>query len=786
MIHGSNNSGGGTAMKAGAESKVTMSGGGKGAFEPVMRREIVYGEVPDEGESLTLEGPLTVPDFLQTISLATGWNILWSDKVKGINLQFLINDVSPKEALKILKFNKVHYDWSEESRFLYVRTDEEWLEEEFGDIQEAEFQIHQVEVPYIESAVSSLLSGKGRILSDERTRRIYVWDTADNLDYITKTIAELDVPLEQESFRIQYAELPDIESVIGEIISSNGSLLSDARTGQIFVWDAPNKLDQMREAVRWLDVPVESRTFKIEHVNAEDLVDVLTEMLSERGMIQVDPRFNTLVITDISSRVERMDEIIATLDRALDTRTWVINYADIDFIYDQIDMIVPEQMGEIVVNYDVHQVTVTALPERLEKIAKLIETWDIKRKQVMIEAYIVEMSDEVEREFNINWSYFDSVDGNPVSFDGGSGFDPDSGSPVTFGQLPWAAPRYGNLELGDAGQITRPLLTNISGGQVMDYFGGKNLALTLDYLDQHNKATILASPRVTVQDGEEATFENAINVPFVSSTTFFDNSYTSNNNNNNRNFYNRNTNRIEFIDVGTILSVFPRVTDADNILLDIQAEDSTFVDKVIVANDQQSTVPQKTVRRAQTQLRVHSGETVVLGGLRRDRSADRLTKIPLLGDIPGIGRAFRYPNRQSANTTLMIFITTTIVDDFSHPEAETLVKAEDDIASAHHHNRKNLWGRLQSRFARGHNEIGVSIGQSGSMYSEGERVTMDDLRQVFSDLRLPSTVTVVLRKHPRAPQEVVTALMEMALEMDLKLEIDDSFATPIVTSPAES
>src|SRR5690606_30009905 len=170
---------------------------------------------------------------------------------------------------------------------------------------------------------------------------------------------------------------------------------------------------------------------------------------------------------------------------------------------------------------------------------------------------------------------------------------------------------------------------------------GNKLGVTLEYLDRLDKVTVLSSPRVTVQDGEEAIFENARRVPFISSTTFFNNSSV------NSGFLGNNTNRVEFVDVGTILTVTPRITQDKNILMDISAEDSDAVQVVITSNGEDSTVPEKTTRRAQTQLRVSTAETVVLGGLRKDRSQEVTTKTPILGDIPLIGRLFRYPNKKS-------------------------------------------------------------------------------------------------------------------------------------------
>lgn len=776
-VTGGGGGGAGATVTRGMPAAATVQG--QGTYEPAFDHELEYGPLPEGGENVEfLEGPMGLQEFMQTINIATNWSIIVTEPAQALQLPyFVITQKTAAQAMEILKAHDVYYEYKEESDFLFVMLKEEYLEDEYADVEFHEFRVEEVEVQYIESFLSSLLSKKGRLITDQRTSRIYVWDTQDNLDQMIKTVEDLDVPLQKQEFRVHHADLGDIESVLNSLITPNGSMLADPRTAQIFVWDQPTALEQMQLAVTRLDVPVMSKEYHIEHISAEDLVDSLEVLMSERGRIQVDPRYNSIIITDLPTRIEKMEEIINSLDKDIETRTWVIEYADIDFIADQIEMYIPDEMGEIVVNDLTHQVTVTGLPERLEKIAKLIEVWDIKRRQVLIEAFIVEISRSVERQFNINWSFFDSTGNAPIAIHSGAGASGpveagDSGQSASMGQAPYAVPAYGRLQVDDSGNITRPILTNIDGETVIDKFAGNRIAATLNYLDRTNKATILSSPRVTVQDGEEAMFENATKVPYVSATTFYNN-YSTNISRVN------NTNRVEFIDVGTILSVYPRITESEDILLDISAEDSTFVDKEIVANNQKSTVPEKTVRRAETQLRVASGETVVLGGLRRDRTSHAKTKTPFLGDLPVIGRLFNNPQRSSENSTLMIFITTTIVGEDTHPEAVALAAAEEGLADAMRYNMKDFWGRLSDRMSRGENEINVSVGQSGSIHSEGDHVEIEELRDALFKAAEAGNPMVVVRQHPRAPQSVVTEVTEAVLEADLDIEFDNDLV-PLV------
>ena len=770
--------GGATTFNKGSGGGVVMTGEGK--FEPFLDRDVNYADVPDDGEPLTLEGPMPVGEFLSTISMATGWNIMVSPELQDVELKFWLNETRPRDALKVLQFYKIFYEFDKDTRFLRVMSEEDYLKRSFGKRKPEEFKVRHVDPALAEQMLTSMLSSNGRLLSDQRTGTLYVWDAEDNLKVMREVFEKLDVPLEQKEFTIRYADLPDIETVLSSMSSQSGNLLSDARTGQIIVWDTPAVLEQMAMVVDRLDRPLETRTFELHHVNVEDITESLESVISERGVIQTDPRYNTIMVSDLPQRLEKVAEVVAMLDRELETRTWVIQYADLDFLADEIESLVPESMGRITINEDVHQITVSAIPARLDEIDKLIKTWDVKRKQVFIEAYIVECTDEVERSFSINWSYYGNVNGEPSVFHSGSGgastkTPPGAGEALQFGTLPYAIPAYGALQLDSAGKITRPVLTDVNGKPITDRYAGNRLTAVLDYLDKQNKVTIISSPRVTVQDGEEAVFENATRVPYVSASTYYGGGGyyptrpgTGTNDNNQTPYYPyysgyglNNTNRVDFIDVGTILSVYPRITEDGTILMDIEAEDSTFIDKEIKVNDQTSTIPEKTVRRASTQVRVTSGETIVLGGLRRDRAQNARTKTPLLGDLPVLGKLFTSPSRSAKNSSLLIFITPTIVEEKGTEEVEDLYKAQDDVVRVQRSLQKNFWKSLGEDL-KAQNEILVAVGSSGRIYCAGREVTLDTLAADLAELEHPESIRFVLRHHPAAPADVVNRVRETA------------------------
>lgn len=651
-------------------------------FEPLLQRPLEYGDVPDVDESATmsLKGPMSAKDFLDALALTTGWNIATTQAVGQLMLDFWTNEISPKQALAILRFNDVYYEFDAETSFLFVSTKQEHLERRFGDIVTAEFLIHHTDLQNAETVLTSLLSARGRLIADPVSSKLIIYDTEDNLA-------------------------------------------------------------SMRRALSEIDAPQDTRAYELVHVDAEALATTVEALLTEAGRLSVDPRSNTLVVQDRPERLERIAEVVALLDEELETRSWILDYADPIELANNIALLVPEAMGSIVVNEPIHQITVTATPYRLAEIDKRIAVWDEKRRQVQIEAYLATVSRNIIRNLGINWAYAASINGDPLTMAVGSLTD---------------LPGSGDDDDDDDGSSSPGAGSRVA-------FNGNSLDAIVRILNSSNDATILAHPRITVQDGEEAAFENTTSVPFASSTTVFST---------NSDFNNSNT-QIDFIDVGTVLRVIPRISSEDSILLNLEAEDSTFVSVEIFANGEINTLPQKTQNRAETQVLVRDTETIVLGGLRTSNLTDTVDRIPILGEIPIIGRAFRTTGKDHQDRELLIFLTPTIVGEDTQPETVKLAEIEDGISQQIWIDNKTTLQRLTRKVNDGKGEFTVSIGQSGGLLAEGQPITMDGLRTVTGELDSPTNKTMVIREHPSAPRDVAAEVTDIAMERGLKIEFDD-------------
>lgn len=657
-------------------------------FEPIKKREVIYGDLPELAQDIpfTLASPMRVSEFLETLNAATSWSMLIRPSIKDIELEFMMNDMTPNQMMEVLKFHDVYYEYKEETGFLEVMSKDEYLEREYGKLVEHEFTIVNSPMSDIQEIITPLMSPAGWSITDPRTSKVRVFDTQDNIDFMIKAVDDLDVDLDTHIFRLV-------------------------------------------------------------HITADMLLDTLQVIMSERGTLHIDLRTNTMIIMDRPSKVKLVEEFVALMDRPLELRSWTLKYADPDIVAEQISLFVTDETGMITVNTDVHEIIVRAIPSRLEEVGKLIEQLDKKRQQVQIEAYLVTVARKVVRELGINWSYLtgsgDDVFGFQVGDQSNQFVAPGTGTRTSISQLPTAI-------LDADNQITG--------------FAGAELSAVLDALETTGDATIVAHPRVTVQDGVEATFENTTQVPFSqSSTTFgsFSNNPTSRSN-------------ISFIDVGTILSVLPRIGSDGSILLDISSEDSSFERVTIVTDGQVSTVPQKTKNSAVTQVMVGNRQTIVIGGLSASSFSDDIDKIPVLGDIPLFGRLFRSSKKDHSFRELLIFITPTIVDDMTHPEAIELARSDDELAKMMRYDNKTALGRLKDLSGKLNNDIIVAIGQNGTLFSNGAFVTIAELSESFAAVPSPENTRVIIREHPRAPKDAAMKLEQVSRQAGLPFEYDTS------------
>lgn len=318
----------------------------------------------------------------------------------------------------------------------------------------------------------------------------------------------------------------------------------------------------------------------------------------------------------------------------------------------------PDKALNVEVDEDINALILTGTQQAVSDAKALIAQLDIRRAQVLIEAIIVELSDTLAKELGVQWL---------VGKDGQIG----GGLSSTVGSLN-AAALAGALLTDNDSALNNALSgangLNLAGGRIRD--NGLSFAVLINALAENTDSNILSTPSLLVTDNEEASILVGQEVPFITGSTTGSN----------------NSNPFQTIDrkeVGIKLEVKPQINEGNAIQLKIQQEVSSLTG--LQASD---LITNK--RTLNTTVLAEDGETIVLGGLMDERIQLVNSKVPLLGDIPLLGRVFRSDNSEKSKRNLMVFLRPTIIRDqqllnaisqkkYRYIRAEQLLKQETGI-----------------------------------------------------------------------------------------------------------
>ncbi|MGH7108143.1 MAG: type IV pilus secretin PilQ [Acetobacteraceae bacterium] len=286
-------------------------------------------------------------------------------------------------------------------------------------------------------------------------------------------------------------------------------------------------------------------------------------------------------------------------------------------------------------------------PENLEQINRLVARLDVPIRQVEIEARVVLVNDDFERQLGARLGL------TGVQSNGQRGIVTTTGSaagsdtiissalanvqatgtpfPVSIPTGAGAASRYNvNLPVGNPdGAIAIGIL---SASHLID--------LELSAAEAETEAKDISSPRVITANQKQATIMQGVEIPYQQSAS-------------------SGATSISFKNAVLQLQVTPQITPDNRIILDLDVRDDE-VGSVVVESGGVN-VPAIDTREVTTQVLVNDGQTVVLGGILTTNSSDVVNKVPLLGDIPMLGHLFKNTDRKNKKDELLIFVTPKIV-----------------------------------------------------------------------------------------------------------------------------
>ena len=273
----------------------------------------------------------------------------------------------------------------------------------------------------------------------------------------------------------------------------------------------------------------------------------------------------------------------------------------------------------------------------------VIEQLDVRRAQVFVEALIVEVQADRAAEFGIQWQGLDGLNRGGTQGFGGTNFGGTTSTPTN--NILGVANNPAAVGQGLSFGLVRGAIT-IAGKQYL------NLGLLARALQSDVSANILSMPTLLALDNEEARFSGGQTVPVLTGQ------YANASSNNSVTPFAT----FDRKEVGLILRVKPMITEGGSIRLQLYQEVSSVAPSTISGVDAVG-LSTFNKRVLETSVLADDGQIVVLGGLLQEGFTNDQEKVPVLGDVPGLGQLFRYDTRKRTKTNLMIFLRPTVLRD---------------------------------------------------------------------------------------------------------------------------
>jgi len=402
-------------------------------------------------------------------------------------------------------------------------------------------------------------------------------------------------------------------------------------------------------------------------VKAEPQLSIRWENISpENALLALLDNYGLQLVVDKKTGIDRVTMKDPTAAPPLVTRVIQLQYSSVSNMVDSVASVFTDKRSKVIADRRTSQLVVVATDPEQQAVDVMVAQLDKPTKQVLIETKLVEISSQPTTAKGVNWS--GTLSAQNVEF--GNGFIDSANSVTTIAK---AATTAGDGGHPGSGSVASTALSIIQGNggfsastlsgliPTTGFLNADGVKAVLSFLNSSLDAQIMSTPRIVTLDNEMANIEVTRQVPVINFGGGTQNSSGSSS--------------VTYSNVGTLLQVTPRISANNDIWLRVIPEVSSHFSDVNVtipggAGNPSFTfpVPIFDVRRITTQVRIPNGNTLVMGGLVQDNPSATYTKVPFLGDVPGLGWAFRSENKSMNKDNLIVFLTPTIVQDTDfHP-----------------------------------------------------------------------------------------------------------------------
>ncbi len=556
-------------------------------------------------------------------------------------------------------------------------------------------QLENVQANDVANILKPLISREGDIVVYPAMNMLIIIETVDNLNRILKIIENLDVETEIEFIKIHNTDAAEVAAKLIEIFGGTGAsassaparttqatqrqattrgrtqsttqartqatitsqstsqsavgfkVITDERTNSLIIIAYPDDMAKIKAVIEILDVETDEPeegiyVIRVLNADAEQIVAVLASLFGGSGAGGLGARG---AVTERAQRSEGLGTGASAFGGSTAGTSSALSRQAIQRGAATASSIVAET-DELRVTADpsTNSVIIIGSKRDYETIKEVIEELDIRRKQVFVEAAILEVSLDKLRSFGTNLSIGFTVNGDTLGFGGtvlpgvpsllGVAADPEA-SVNLLGSL-------SGLFLGVVGEEVDP----DGSGPIPPIPSFSALFQALTSLTDVN---VLSTPSIITTDNEPAEIIVADVIPFPTGSTVGDSGVT--------------VQTIQREPVGIRLSITPQISEGDFLNLNILTEVSALRDTPVQGLNTAQFGIATTTRTADSSVVVKNGQTIVIGGLVQDRESVLQNRVPVLGRIPVLGNLFKFKQRQSTKINLMILLTPRIVEN---------------------------------------------------------------------------------------------------------------------------
>lgn len=483
----------------------------------------------------------------------------------------------------------------------------------------------------------------------------------------------------------QYVESAELVKTLRPMIPQYGHIAAVSEPNVVIISDHAENIVRLMRIIERIDVADEEQIAVVPLKDAwvGNVVELLEKLAPEElgrnakgpQSIQIiaNERNNSVVLRGKSRPIAQVRHLIAMLDKpatsAGATQVIYLAHADATSVAEILTQLISEQQqqGEgsspipggvkIQADEDLNALVVKSDPTTMSEILNIVKKLDVRRTQVLIEAAIVEVSLGDDFEVGVDMAGIDR-DGEV------SPFFNTALSPVLANILAGLQPPdpAGGGDFNPADLLAATTQPTLGVGKLDP--NGFSFAAILRAVSTSTAANLLSTPSILTLDNEEAKILVGQGVPFRtgSFTTTADganNPFTT----------------IQREDVGITLTVTPHIHDGTSVRLEVAQEVSNVVEASLVVQSEASDIITNK-RTINTTILAEDGQTIVLGGLIQDDITTTTRKVPLLGDIPWLGRLFRADTKGRDKRSLLVFLRPTVLRDASSVSDATERKYE--------------------------------------------------------------------------------------------------------------